>query len=429
MKKCMKKIAAAVLAATLAAGMSMTAFAAPDSNLNTSRTAADTASINLIKDYVVGSATQANTISPQETFIFNFANYGLWNVGENGSGTSMYTVDTMPSFNASYSITATAGEAESASSTKPSAMITLPTYNAVGDYWYKVEEVQGTTAGVIYGTNDNNSEDLTLLNGNHSGIYYLHVQVTNGAPKGEYVRTVTMHKTAPAAGITNTEYETWYASNNENPSSGNAIKVSDIQNKYYAGTLKVTKTVTGNAGDKNELFKVQVVFHNATGKDVNSNMTYANALNATGNVIPETSITWVGDDATVEFYVKDETTVTFNNIPYGVTYVVTETQPADDKYTHAFSFDSEDASVTFNNITYAKDGVVGERVGDITAWDNAKATGTISDDLDTVTITNNKESVIDIGVFTTNAPYIAILCIAAGALVIFMRRRKNMIEE
>ena len=449
-KKLLRKIMVLALAGIMTFGMSANVFAA-NSNLNASTdNPADTSTINLLKDYVNGSAYQKNTKSPEETFTFTIDRYGLWNVGEDGNGNSKYTKENMPTFENdskgnTFTITASVDKAgkTTTDSDKPNTNITVPTYDAVGDYWYKVTEKDNNTAGVLYGTNDSKTENTTVKNGAHDGVYYIHVQVTNNSDKTNYIRTVTLHKTAPNSSVKNAQYETWYEGNNE--SEDTSVKVNDIQNKYYAGSLEIKKTVTGNAGDKNELFKVTVVFTNDSGANMNSDITYKDFYDEKRSLtVDATSIKWTdtitGDShsdktKTVDFYVKDGTTVTFDNIPYGVSYIITETQPTDDKYTHKFDFGNtgESSGATFNAVTCSADSVTGEGTDSSETsaerWSAASATGSISDDSDTVTITNTKESVIDIGVVTNNAPYIAMLILAGAAAFVYVRRRKDLIEE
>lgn len=456
MNKYFKKGIVLAIVGIMTLGMGTTVFAEEKGNttttgtgLNTSATSiSDTSTITLQKDYVNGSDSQENTKSPKETFTFTIDRYGLWNVGENGNGQAKYSKDNMPTFSNSNTITANKGAAGTNPTNKPSVQLTVPTYKAVGDYWYKVTENDNNTAGVIYGTNDSEREDTTSANGAHKRVYYIHVQVTNAETKGQYIRTVTLHKTAPdvTSVTTNATYETWYSNNNKNTEGQNDKKVADIQNKYYAGSLNITKKVTGNAGDKNELFEVTVTFKNESKANMKSDITYKNFYNVDG--IPttnETPLRWTdkvgtnGTDIThtketeeVKFYVKDGTTVTFNNIPYGVTYTVTETQPSDDKYTHTFAHKKADVTVTFDGVSLAADGVTEESTDTSNTaakkWNEAKATGSISDDSDTITITNNKISVIDIGVMTSDAPYVALLLLIGIVVVVFIRK-KSIIEE
>lgn len=461
MNKYFKKGIALAIVGMMTFGMGTTVFAetgggtTTGTGLNTSMTdISDTSTITLQKDYVNGSESQQNTNSPAETFTFTIERYGLWNVGENGNGQAKYSKDNMPTFSNSsttpptntFTIEASIGAAGTTSANKPSVQLPVPTYEAVGDYWYKVTETDNNTAGVIYGTNDRETENTTSANGAHKRVYYIHVQVTNAATKGQYIRTVTLHKTAPdvTSVTTNAAYETWYS--NKNTEGQNDKKVADIQNKYYAGSLNIKKTVTGNAGDKNELFQVTVTFKNESKANMKSDITYKNFYDVVG--IPttnETPLRWtdeVGTNGTdiihtketeeVTFYVKDDTTVTFNNIPYGVTYTVAETQPSDDKYTHTFAYKNEDVTKTFDGVSLAADGVTTESTDTSKTaaekWNAAKATGSISDDSDTITITNNKISVIDIGVMTSDAPYVALLLLIGIVVVVFIRK-KSIIEE
>ena len=210
--------------------------------------------------------------------------------------------------------------------------------------------------------------------------------------------------------------------------------------------MNITKKVTGNAGDKNELFQVTVTFKNESKANMNSDITYKNFYDVNGNQtkvatplgwtdevgISGTATTHTSETKKVVFYVKDDTTVTFNNIPYGVTYTVTETQPSDDKYTHTFAHENADVTVTFDGVSLAADEVTTESTDTSKTaaekWNAAKATGSISDDSDTITITNNKTSVIDIGVMTSDAPYVALLLLIGIVVVVFIRK-KSIIEE
>ena len=360
----------------------------------------------------------------------------------------MCTKDNMPTFsNATgptntFTIDAIAGAAGKTSTNKPSVTLEVPNYYAVGDYWYMVTETNNHTAGVFYGTNDSTEEKTEVANGDHKGVYYIHVQVTNAETGTDYVRTVTLHKTAPGTNVqTNADYETWYTSNNMNTDGQNDKKVADIQNKYYAGSLNIIKKVTGNAGDKNELFKVAVTFKNESNANMKSDITYENSYDKHGEPKAKTSLHWTDkvnntthskETKTVYFYIKNDTTVTFDNIPYGVTYEITETQPKDDKYTHTFAHETRDGGVTFDGVSLAADGVTAENTDTSKTaaekWNEAKATGSISDDSDTVTITNEKTSVIDVGVVTSDAPYVALLLLIGVVVVVFIRK-KSMIEE
>lgn len=455
MNKYMRKIMALTVAGLVTFGMGTPVLA--ENGLNTSdNPTEDTSQITLDIDYQNGSANQQNTVSPAENFTLTIDRYGLWNVGEDGSGNPKYTLsgaNAMPTFTNgattdstnTFTINASAGAAGS-TTTKLSKTLTVPTYKAVGDYWYKVTETNNNVAGVFYGTNDNVNEDTTEKNGKHMSVYYLHVQVINNNNKSGYIRSVTLHKTAPGATLNNTAYESWYDTHHANADNQQDKKVSAIQNKYFAGSLNITKNVEGNAGDKNELFMVTVTFTNTSKANMNSAIKYYDFYDAKGNYTDEEQkelLNWT-DDLTntnnntkeVSFYVKDGTTVHFDNIPYGVKYEVSEKRPDDDKYTHTFSYgDTGDSGkdenpIKFNGIILDNDTVTPELTTGTAEdkWKAANATGTISDDSDTVTITNTKTSAIDVGVFTSNAPYIAMLVVAGMAVVVYLRK-KRIIKE
>ena len=123
--------------------------------------------------------------------------------------------------------------------------------------------------------------------------------------------------------------------------------------------------------------------------------------------------------ATVKIYIKHGETVTFNNIPYGVTYKIQEsdyiTNDKYDKAVYSMTDNNESDAYTINN--------------EGNSYTEVSAAGTIDDETDGITITNNKDTTIDIGVITSNAPYLAMLAFVAAALVLFVNRRKNIFEE
>lgn len=453
----------------------------------------DTTTINLIKDYVRGSGSDQESSSPAEDFVFTITPYGVWNAGSStglASGDA-YTVENMPALaknsnNVTVSgnknivtINATKGSARKYNGQKNNNIRTEIQLNdvnvedgfkSVGDFWYKVVENSSKTTGVIYGTNDSISDNPAADNNGHDAAYYIHVQVVNNpaynASTGsqKFFRSVTLHKKAPIVTetdidqITNIQYNNWAANNyavNDN------VKVNDIQNTYYAGDLSITKVVSGNSGDKDKRFEVTVTFTKPEGTIIKSDITYRAANNKTDTTETDSTIAnqiannnnWkkIGFDTvilsnsleqaynTVKFWIKDGETVTFKNIPYGVNYTIKETRPENDTYTHSFSHLNNTKNATestFNGKKTDADAVTVEREETVTNetvansnWNAAYATGFITDASDTVTITNTKVSTIDIGVITSNAPYVAMLLLVAAAAFVFVHRRKNMIEE
>ncbi|MGO5541450.1 DUF7601 domain-containing protein [Blautia sp. HCP3S3_H10_1] len=502
MNKLLRKVMVLALAGTMTVGMNATVFAEDTQTPTTKETnsrlknggnnvASDTATINLIKDYVRGSGSDQESSSPAEDFVFTITPYGVWNAGSSSglADGNAYDAGNMPALavasgdntvtvesdNKTNIVTIKAEVGDAGKNTKKSATITLSEYKSVGDFWYKVVETQTKTTGVFYGTNDaKGSSDITVSNGRHEAVYYIHVQVVNNPDydtannSKKFLRSVTMHKTAPTDELSNSQYNTWAENTTDNNYAASA-KVNDIQNTYYAGKLSIKKEVTGNAGDKEKRFQVTVTFTKPAGTIITSDITYSAVFSEKGtsssgqtiygqnNVETSGWMTSKGGTSKVEanatdaayarvsFFIKDGETVIFKNIPYGVSYQVVETEPSDNTYTNKLVFSSPDVATSFNGQSVigdtgkvnsdasAKDKtgnffVEEDKIaGDISA-DNA-ATGSISDASDELVITNNKDVKIDVGVITSNAPYIAMLLLVAAAAFVFVHRRKNMIEE
>ena len=203
-----------------------------------------------------------------------------------------------------------------------------------------------------------------------------------------------------------------------------AEKLGEIENTYEAGSLKVSKTVTGNLGDKSKKWNFTVVFTagttGAAQDDVKSEIKFtgsATDVAATGATVGTGVITpaeagW--KTATVTFKLTDSQDITFSNIPAGVTYTVMESEAGMDGYTTTVT-----ASDTIETeSTSGKDAVA-------TA---AQVSGTISGktDKDTADYTNDKNIPVDTGVSVTVVPYIMILAVAMmGAAMMITRRRKE----
>lgn len=448
MKKNFKTMAAAIaVTGTMAMtmGMSMTAFAADTRNADSKYTTSkddltDTGSINLIKDYDRVDGTQEDSVSPAEIFEFTITRYGVWNAGymDNDEKT-LYTKENIPLLgtpNATNSETVVtisaakddAGKIKDEKEFFNSTAITIPEYNSVGDFWYQVVETDKKTTGVTYATNDDDNK------------YYIHVQVTNNTTNTGYIRTVTLHKTAPDYSISNATYNSQTSTENGATSFYNSNKVNDIQNTYSAGTLTVGKIVQGNAGDKNKRFAVQVTFTKPENTIINSDITFTAAAGEHDDATNQTIVgqgssgsgwkngTTVIDEKsldsatnTVTIWIKDSENVVFKNIPYGVTYTVQEMNP-ENKYSND-KYEKPEYSLSNNESN--------DKVVEInsSAWNGKQVQGNILDKNDTVTITNEKKVSIDVGVLLSNAPYAAMLALAGTAGVVFVKRRKKDIED
>lgn len=397
MKKTFRNILTLTSAMLVMATASMNVSAAYN-NKDTGYT--DTDSFTFTKHYVLDGDT-TNGKSPKEEFTVTATRYSFANVPEranltvenmNSSTSKMPAIDDII-------LEADKGAAGKVDTTNVTVNVTadviLPEYEYVGDYWYELKETAGNTAGVTY---DDKS-------------YYLHVQVLNNGDLSGLIRLVTLHDSAPNTDGT--------------PSNGN--KNDGITNTYSNGSLSVTKQVKGNMGDKDQTYTATVEFESAL--PVKSEITYDDGTEITyADETKGTTQTLKFSDsknengnytATATLALSKDEIVTFTNIPYGVTYTVTENDYSADGYTHSFTFDSNATTESSDTVT-AEGGT----------WSNAKATGLISDASDTVTIINEKNVTVDVGVILDNAQYFALFGIAAAGLAgVFIIRRKKESHE
>ena len=113
---------------------------------------------------------------------------------------------------------------------------------------------------------------------------------------------------------------------------------------------------------------------------------------------------WTGTKK-LTYTVVDGTTITLRNIPAGVSWLVTEADYSKDGYDTTYSLATGGTAST-SDLTKTIPMVAGQ--------DNA------------VTITNTRNTTIDTGIFTSNAPYFLILGIAViGGIAYFAANKKR----
>ena len=275
--------------------------------------------------------------SPVETFTLKQVGDGTVTNGEATSAPALGTI-TGAAF---------AAGAATANGTTGEITVALPEYTSVGVYEYTLQEVAGTTAGVIY-YGQNIKLVVTVINGENGKL-----------------RIAAVH----------TESE-------------DEEKSDKFVNTYRAGTLNVTKTVAGNLGDQSKMFDFTVTFTKPTDEEVKS------AINAkvAGTDATDFNVAW--DDKgtyTYTFQLAHGQKASFANLPYGVSYTVTEA---------------------------AADGYTTTKAGD---------SGTINAAEHTAAFTNTKEGSIDTGVTTENLPYVLLIgfVVLAGAALLLKRKAHN----
>lgn len=322
------KLFAGLLASAMVLTMSTAVFASAEEKTSTP-TYTDHETVTIQKKYKL---TNEGTTSPAETFTLEQVGAGRVTDGEAASAPALGTIT-----GAAYAVSGatTAGAIEDIT-------VNLPVYERVGIYEYTLKEVAGTTAGVTYYVN-NIKLVVTVIQGDNGKL-----------------RVAAVH----------TEDE-------------DGTKSDTFENAYSAGQLNVSKTVTGNLGDENKYFEFKVTLTGETGK------TYGDSYAVTGgsDTGNPTSIE-IGEETT--FKLKHGETLHIANLPYGVTYAVTET---------------------------AVDGYTTTKTGN---------EGTINAASTTAAFTNNKTGEIDMGVNLDNVPYVlalAVVVIAAGTVFAFKKRK------
>lgn len=233
--------------------------------------------------------------------------------------------------------------------------ITLPEYSNVGVYTYTLKEKDNGTAGVSY-----RSKPITLV-----------VTVING--DDGFIRIVGVH--------------------DGDASASKMCAESYVENKYESGTLKVTKKIKGKLGEKGHKFNFTVNFSAPSGDTVKSKITYGTE---------NTELTFDNEGkAQAKFSLSDSEFVVFNNLPYGVSYTVSEDGAVknDDG-----SFKNDDYNVTYDG----------------------NENGTIAYASVETIITNTKgdDHTPDTGITTDSLPYVMLLgfVLLAGAALLMKRR-------
>lgn len=300
---------------------------------------------------VTYNETNEGSTSPAETLAFTIEPASVTDSAEG------VTVENMPTPTLG-DVEYVQGAAGNAEEMAKALTITLPEYTSVGIYTYTIKQTAGTNAGVEYW-----SEDIRLV-----------VTVIQDAATG-LIRVAAVHTEG----------------------TGTGQKSDDITNTYSAGSLSVTKTVTGNMGDRDKYFAITVTLTGEQGKTYASSYTVSGGSKLVNGPDDSNSPTIsIGTPAT--FHLKHGETFTIENLPYGVTYTVAEADYTAEGY--------EDAEINFP--------------------DQNKKIDTASE---TVTIINNKEAAVDTGIVLDSLPYVLLLVLSIGGAVLFLLKRRSSRES
>lgn len=273
-----------------------------------------------------------------------------------------------------------------------------------------VEKSEATTIPAMAANSDEKTVEFTALTEDGTGTFTVDVANLNITKPGIYYYTVT-ETASDTAGV---DYAAnpmimvitaGYADDGEDSTLSYWVGLHDskefnnknkpFENTYTAGSLKVTKKVTGSLGNKDKKFNIDVTFTAPAGKTVKSTITYVN--NGEKTIAPAA---WKLNDttnqyeATVTVELAHKGFVQFNNIPKDVTYIVEEQDYSREEYTATY----EDSK-----------------------------SGTIANDVKSTTITNQRgDDTIDTGVILDNAPYMLMLAVVAGgAMMLVIKKRRE----
>lgn len=182
-------------------------------------------------------------------------------------------------------------------------------------------------------------------------------------------------------------------------------KLSQIENTYQAGTVTITKSVTGNMGNKSTKFNFKVVLESE--KPVNSIVTG----NKTFTFTPNDNGMYTAEQT---YQLSDSETWTITNLPFGVTYTVYEMNGEDETATAVAQGNTLTAESKTYTVSYdtAKTGALDEK--------------TANHKIATIVTNNCGNENIDTGVILDNAPYILMLAVVAGgAMTLVIKKRRE----
>ena len=326
--KRVKRIFACLLALTMMFGLSATAFA--DESGETP-TPTDQETVTITKQYKL---TNAGTTSPEETFTLVQVDNGTVRDSEAKEAPALGKI-TGARFEEG------AATPDGTGTGTGEITVALPEYTSVGVYEYTLKEVNNKTAGVTY-REDNIRLVVTVVNGSNGKL-----------------RIAAVHTEA-----------------------ANGTKSDTFTNTYSAGTLDISKTVEGNLGDQSKYFEFKVTLNGETEKTYAASYAVSGGSNSSNPPSIE-----IGKETT--FLLKHGETISIANLPYGVTYTVTET---------------------------AANGYTTTKTGD---------SGSINAAEQTAAFTNSKTGDVDTGVYLDNLPYILVFAgVLAIAAVFVVRRRR-----
>lgn len=397
----LKKFFAGVLAAAMMLTVGATAaFATTAATDTTATPGTNSFADNITLDSTLTLTKHYNVVkgkAPLEDFKFDVTYIGSTSL-ETGVN---YTGVTIPQKEAKFNADTTGATKTglpvgnySANFTIPMSELGLNSLGGTGIFVYKIAEENADTPGVVYNTD--------------GGALYMIVTVTHKTTgtnhqivDGQYDYAVALRRASAEANVVQAL-------------TGTKVSARDaFHNTYGADNavngVELKKTVHGNFGDLGKEFTFNVAFtkgadknygpitvDNTAGYDI-----YKAAENGEkGEKVDSTELEY-GQNYIVTL--KHNTKITFNNLPAGVTYTMTE--------------NGKDA------VSNTLDGLY------VVTGEQPNGTVSAGAEVDKVNIVNTNEGSPDMGVVLDNAPYIAMLAIVAIGGVALMLNKRRRDEE
>lgn len=175
-----------------------------------------------------------------------------------------------------------------------------------------------------------------------------------------------------------------------------------FDNKIQTTSLKVTKKVTGNAGDRNKDFTFSIKLEDNSGKGLYKSGKVSMTITKKDNSKTQVEV----DLGTAKlFELKDGESATIDKLPQGIQYFVTETNDDGCKQSATVNKDTSTTTTAPEEYTLGK--------------------GVTSDNTpDEIVVTNTKNSTTPTGVAMTIAPYVGLTILALGGVLYVFKKRK-----
>lgn len=195
----------------------------------------------------------------------------------------------------------------------------------------------------------------------------------------------------------------------DSQTGGKVTEITFVNQYEKSAKLTISKKTEGVQADKTKAFNFEIhLYHSPT------NTTIQEVQGTIGN---NTKPYTIGSTPT-SFALKDGESLVFENIPVGMTYVVTELG-AEDGYTPSYV-------LVQNNVAEEKREGFAENVN-VSAKPKDKDKALVGEGTNSVTFTNSHDRLPITGIFINNLPFILLIVIGAAALgVLAVMKKRRM---